>query len=380
MAEWICRTLRDGGLEGEHAPALTINDTISTSPLGSFVFDHILSHLSSFILSQKSQSKGIVLVAMSRSPLYYEQLLKSKGFDIASSSAWFKVLDCYTDPLGWKSKLMESGSIWNLSPGSSVTVNLCKNVKDLDELWSSILELGKEYSADGKGRFVVAIDSVSEMLRHTPVSSVTALLSNLRSHEENTIITCLILEILCSPETTNSRGCRVQLTPNLLPEASRSGEAPTIQPVDEQRVNSERRGKFRVRVKRRNGRVRMMFEELYVEKSGIKFMPVSSKDEIIAQSLVPKVQFNLELSEKERNDRAKVVLPFEHQGNGKNVEIYDGRKSQSEGKDEMQDTSVEKAKNEFHVSRNVGHELELLQDKNNLKKRADDDKDKDEDL
>jgi len=30
---------------------------------------------------------------------------------------------------------------------------------------------------------------------------------------------------------------------------------------------------------------------------------------------VQQVQFNLELSEKERTDRANVVLPFEHQGN-----------------------------------------------------------------
>lgn len=52
-------------------------------------------------------------------------------------------MDCYTDPLGWKSKLMESGTIQNISSGSSVKVNLCKNVKDLDELLSSILELGK---------------------------------------------------------------------------------------------------------------------------------------------------------------------------------------------------------------------------------------------
>ncbi|KAL3630345.1 hypothetical protein CASFOL_023329 [Castilleja foliolosa] len=56
MADWICRTLRDGGLEGEHAPALTINDTVSC-PLGSFVFDHILAQLSSFISSKKSNSK-----------------------------------------------------------------------------------------------------------------------------------------------------------------------------------------------------------------------------------------------------------------------------------------------------------------------------------
>ena len=30
--------------------------------------------------------------------------------------------------------------------------------------------------------------------------------------------------------------------------------------------------------------------------------------------LAQQVQFNLELSEKERSDRANVVLPFEHQG------------------------------------------------------------------
>ncbi|GJZ52390.1 hypothetical protein Tco_0606905 [Tanacetum coccineum] len=34
----------------------------------------------------------------------------------------------------------------------------------------------------------------------------------------------------------------------------------------------------------------------------------------IAQSLVPKVQFNLQLSSKEKSDRAKVLLLCEHQG------------------------------------------------------------------
>ncbi|KAI3451772.1 hypothetical protein Pfo_008437 [Paulownia fortunei] len=341
MAEWICRTLRDGGLEGEHAPALTINDTISC-PLGSFVFDHILFQLSSFIFSQKSHSNGIVLVALSRSPLYYEQLLKSKGYDVVSSSTWFKVLDCYTDPLGWKSKLVESGSIKNLSPGSSVAVNLCKNVKDLDELLSSILELGKGLSGDGKGRFIVAIDSVSEMLRHTSVSSVAALLSNLRGHD---LVSSLFWLLHSDLHDTRATAALEYMS------SMKATIKQMVQPVDGQRGNSEnlsllehnlRRGKFCVHVKRRNGRVRVMFEELYVEKSVIKFTPVSSEDGVTAQSLVPKVQFNLQLSEKERNDRAKVVLPFEHQGNGETIQIYDGRKSLNEGKAEMQHTSVEK--------------------------------------
>ncbi|KAL2241396.1 UNVERIFIED_CONTAM: Elongator complex protein 5 [Sesamum indicum] len=412
MAEWICRTLRDGGLEGEHAPALTINDTISC-PLGSFVFDHILSQLSSFIFCQKSQSNGIVLVALSRSPLYYEQLLKSKGFDVVTSSTWFKILDCCTDPLGWRSKLVDSGSIRNLSSGSSLTVNICKNVKNLDELFSSIIELGKELSGDGKGRFTVAIDSVSSLLRHTSVSSVAALLSNLRSHA-NYLMNLRSLEEtpdpnfgnhtiahhwLCGecnvvlPLTTNSdivsslfwllhldmHETRATAALEYMSSMKATIE-PIIQSVDGPRGNSEnlslmeqnlRRGKFCVRVKRRNGRVRMMFEELSVEKSGIKFTPLSSEDEMTAQSLVPKVQFNLQLSEKERNDRAKVVLPFEHQGNGKTIQIYDGRKSLNDDKAEPQHTSVPK------VDSNRG---EIIYFRDSDDEMPDSDEDPDDDL
>ncbi|KAJ0099837.1 hypothetical protein Patl1_21443 [Pistacia atlantica] len=97
------------------------------------------------------------------------------------------------------------------------------------------------------------------------------------------------------------------------------------------REQNFRKGKFNVRFKRRNGRVRVMCEELLVELSGINFTSVSlSEDEIINQRLLPKMQFNLELSEKERTERAKVVLPFEHQGNGEPIQIYDGRRSLNE--------------------------------------------------
>ncbi|KAK6150989.1 hypothetical protein DH2020_015921 [Rehmannia glutinosa] len=359
MADWICRTLRDGGLEGEHAPALTINDTISC-PLGSFVFDHILSQLSSFICSQKSHSNGIVLVALSRSPLYYEQLLKGKGYDVVSSS--FGLL---YGPVGLEEQARGEWEHWESPPRSSVTVSLCKNVKDLDELLSSILELGKELSGDGRRRFVVAIDSVSEMLRHTSVSPVAALLSNLRvmvdpkSDKDIFIVCCVLItdEVSSLFWLLHSDLHETRATAALEYMSSMKATIKQmVQPVDGHKANSEeislmehylRRGKLCVHVKRRNGRVRMMFEELHVEKSGIKFTSVSSEDEITAQSLVPKVQFNLQLSEKERNDRAKVVLPFEHQGflppgDGRTIQIYDGRKSLNDGKAETEPTSVQK--------------------------------------
>lgn len=53
------------------------------------------------------------------------------------------MLDCYTDPLGWKDQLAESESISSSLPSSSVSSSLCKDVKNLDKLFSSIFELGK---------------------------------------------------------------------------------------------------------------------------------------------------------------------------------------------------------------------------------------------
>ncbi|KAJ6421418.1 hypothetical protein OIU84_028736 [Salix udensis] len=60
-----------------------------------------------------------------------------------------------------------------------------------------------------------------------------------------------------------------------------------------------------------------MTEGFHIDQSGINFTSVLSEDELfnlINQGHLPKVQFNLDLSEEERIGSAKVVLPFEHQG------------------------------------------------------------------
>ncbi|CAI9110673.1 OLC1v1010739C1 [Oldenlandia corymbosa var. corymbosa] len=339
-AEAIIRALRDGALEGEHAPALTIEDSIH-SPLSPSVFNHIIAHLFSNIFTSKSQPQGIVLVAFSRSPQFYAELLQSKANDVTSLNQWVRILDCHTDPMGWKTRLVKNGIIANPSVEIAAPVSLCENVKDLDKVFSSIVELGREFVKDKKGRFAVAIDSVSEILRHASTSSTASLLSNLRSHDQ---ISCAVWSVhsdLHEKKTLSAleyMSSMVGIVEPISQTTTSQGSNYDNLPLMEQNFV---RGKFSARFKRRNGRIRLMLEELHVEPTGIKFVP-SSQDDLISQSLVPKVQFNLQLSEKERNDRAKVVLPFEHQGNGTPIQIYDGRKSLNESNRENKDYTVHK--------------------------------------
>ncbi|KAM5570056.1 hypothetical protein ABKV19_017193 [Rosa sericea] len=330
-AEWICRALRDGALEGEHAPALTIKDSMA-SPLGFDVFTHFLSHHSTNISAAKSQSRGLVLLAFSRSPSFYLDLLSKRGLPIASSHHWIRILDCYTDPLGWKDQMGQCGSATKLSHDIA---SICGNVKDVDSLFSSIISLGRGFVGQGKVRFCVAIDSVNEMLRYASLSSVAGLISSLRCCDQISSIFWFCHADLCEERATSTLEYMSSMVASI---------EPLIHFANGQRSNSENlslldqnftKGKLHLRCKRRNGRVRVMFEEIHIGQSGINFTSTSFEDGVINQGLVPKVQFSLQLSEKELKDRANVVLPFEHQGNGKPVQIYDGRKSLTDSKYEV---------------------------------------------
>ncbi|KAM7279411.1 hypothetical protein ACFE04_006545 [Oxalis oulophora] len=368
MADSIGRALRDGRLEGEHAPALTIKDTVA-SPFGPHVFGYVLSQLSSNILAGKSQSKGLVVVAYSQSPLFYMELLKNRGLDdVASSRNCVQILDCYTDPLGWKDRLMNHSR--------PQEANICKDVKNTDKLFSSIVELGKGVIGQGKGHFSVAIDSVSEMLRHTSMPAVAGLLSNLRTHDGISSIFWLVHSDLHDTRVTSSleyMSSIVAILEPLIQSANvQKGDLENISLRDE----NFGKGKFHVRSKRRNGRVRVMSEEFRVEQSGISFTSVSSENAVVNQGLVPKVQFNLHLSEKERNDRSSVVLPFEHQGNGKPIEIYDGRRSLVDGK--LEEPFVLSAGNNQNTEEGSKGEIIYFRDSDD--ERPDSDEDPDDDL
>ncbi|XP_028807179.1 elongator complex protein 5 isoform X2 [Neltuma alba] len=298
MAESICRALRGGALEGEHAPTLTIKDSLD-SPFACDVFSYILVQLSSQILRGKSQSR-------------------------------IHILDCYTDPLGWKDKIQKSRNVRDIPCQSSLISSFYKDMKDMEKLFSIITELGGGLVEEKKAFFCVAIDSLSELLRLTTSQSVSGFLSNLRSHDQISCIFGLLHSDLHDDRVAAVLDYMSSMVANVEPFHHSLSE------------QSFSRGKFNVRFKRRNGRVRVTSEEFKVDPGGISFTSIPSADGLSISGLLPKVQFNLDLSEKERTDRANVVLPFEHQGNGKPIQIYDGRRSLEDYNIEAKHTSGSK--------------------------------------
>ncbi|PKU66125.1 Elongator complex protein 5 [Dendrobium catenatum] len=273
MAESICRSLRDGSIEGEHSPALTIKDSLQ-SHAGTHAFNYFLCSLAANVCAGKSQARGLVLVAFSQSPSFYLSLLKRKRMDASLLTKCLRILDCYSDPLGWKEKIRQSSG--PDKPVFTESDYVCRDVKDITKLLSSILELGKGFS-EGRAYFAVAIDSVSQ------VSSMLWLLHADLHEPRSTAVLEYMSSIVASVE-------------------------PMVEITDGQKGSDNlfwlgrglQKGRFHVRFKRRNGRVKLF------------------------------LQFNLQLSEKERADRSRVLLPFEHQGNGEPIQIYDGRRSLTE--------------------------------------------------
>ncbi|KMZ63438.1 Elongator complex protein 5 [Zostera marina] len=327
MADHICRSLRDGSLEGEHAVALTLKDSLH-SPFGSHTFNHFLCSLASNISSGRSQARRLVLMAFDRSPMFYVDLLTGKGLDCEGLYKWLWILDSYSDPLGWLEKLkLPRPSVEESFREKNVSV--FKDVRDVDRLLSEILKLGQGAMGDVNTHFAVAIDSVSVLLRHATLPSVANLINSIRSQDKVSSIFWLIHSDLHESRYIASFEYISTMVASLEPKILPTG-------TDDEITNSECLvyleenfvgGKFHVRMKRRNGRVKVLHEQFEMVDGEVKFSSATIENKIFIQNLVPKVQFNLQLSEKEIADRAKVVLPFEHQGTGETLRIYDGRQS-----------------------------------------------------
>ncbi|XP_078428516.1 elongator complex protein [Wolffia australiana] len=344
------RALRDGSQEGEHAVALSIRDALSC-PLGAQLFDHFLRSLAANLSAGRSPARGLVLVALDRSPSFYLDLLGGLG----SGAPWLRILDCYSDPLGWKARLRSPHC---RSGDDNSAEELCasvSDVKDVDKLLALVLDLGRGIVGAGRSRFAVAIDSVSVLLRHAPLASVAGLISNLRSHGQVSSMLWLIRSDLHEPRICAAFDYLSTMVAILEP----SVENPA--PDSNSELNLLR-GRIHLRMKRRNGRVKILTEEFKVGVSGLTFVAPSAGHKTQKQMPLPKLQFNLSLSEKERLDKERVVLPFEHQGTGKPVKIYDGRQQIREPMISQHDEirkngAVASGKGEIHYFRDSDDEL-----------------------
>ncbi|XP_006653258.1 elongator complex protein 5-like [Oryza brachyantha] len=330
MSEAVARCLRDGRLDGEHAPALAVGSTLRCSPLAARAMLHLAAAVASHAAAGKAQARGLVIVAFDRSPEVYLDFMRRRGLDQNALNRCVHILDCYSDPIGWKEKIrsqQQHESSVDLCATNKANVIVFRNVKDVDKLLCSSIDLGRGFEGTGKICFSIAVDSISSMLRHASVSSISSFLSNLRSHDQISSIFWLIHSDLHEPKFSRAFECLTTMVASLEPAVVDSVHEEEI-PGDVSFLEENySKAKFYVRLKRRNGRVKHLYEELHVEGNEVRFVSMPSVSTEVNQSLLPKVQFNLELSEKERSDRANVVLPFEHQGKGEPIRIYDGRRS-----------------------------------------------------
>ncbi|KAJ7534798.1 hypothetical protein O6H91_12G003800 [Diphasiastrum complanatum] len=331
MADTVIRLIRNGVAVGEHAPAAMFHDSIDTAG-GRPAFNHVLSSIASNIASGVAQAKGLVVVAFSQNPEDYNFLHNKKTTEL--SSTWLQIVDCYTDPLGWENLLSlacephqnDEACIKSIHEQNRICSTVCRDPLDIDNLLTTIISIGKgSVNQQPNAQFVVAFDSIEILLRHQSLPLVARLLSTLRSIDQVSSLLWLMHSDLHERSIVASLEYIATMVISIEPVVGI--------PLDTLHNNVEIGslsnlfvGSFRLRQKRRNGRVKEQVENFRVDSSSIKFMPVSQVSPIgMGKIASHKVPFNLQLTDKEVKDRAKVVLPFEHQGTGKEVKIYDGR-------------------------------------------------------
>jgi len=309
---------------------------------------------------------------------------------------WFQVLDCYTDPLGWQKEILDNvkSDIQETSEISKEHIShagftVCRDVGNMESLMSVILTSGKgAIGSQGKGRFSVAIDLVSIMVRHLSLPLVANLINNLRCHDEISSLMWLVHSDLHEPRIVTALEYLSSMVAVLEPIAPVSAASLKLKGDPDKLAALEgnlKKGKLRLRVKRRNGRVREHIEEFTLEQADVKFSAIShGKFAVSGSSNLPQqVQFNLQLTEKEREDRARVILPFEHQGNGKELQIYDGRKGRSAWRaspvSDSHPVNTDPNFNAFDASKESGRgEIHYVRDSDD--EALDSDEDPDDDL
>jgi len=120
MAEAVVRYLRDGRLDGEHAPALALEGSLQSCSLAAGAMLHVAAALASQAAAGKAQARfcqslrllvrrlgidladdanclvvnsrwcrGLVVVAFDRSPEVYLEFMRRRGLDANALNRWY---------------------------------------------------------------------------------------------------------------------------------------------------------------------------------------------------------------------------------------------------------------------------------------------------
>ncbi|MCO5554395.1 hypothetical protein L7F22_007925 [Adiantum nelumboides] len=176
MVESASRSLRDGFLPGEFAPALMLLNRFSCPHSARALLLHLMASLSSSVAAGTAQAKCIVLVAAERGPEYYQSFHGFKEEQLLR----FHFVDCFVDPLGWR-KLLSQQKLLEEAKEKLPFYKVCHDLRDLDALLSFILQLGTSGNSETV-HFSIVIDSISSLLAYNSADSVIKFLNNLRSN------------------------------------------------------------------------------------------------------------------------------------------------------------------------------------------------------
>ncbi|BFI40455.1 elongator complex protein 5 [Marchantia polymorpha subsp. ruderalis] len=373
MADSVRRQLRDGVTEGEQVPVVYLQDSLETTA-GVHILKHFLNGLCENVSRGRAQAKGIVTVAMERPFGFFNDVVSSRQKD-SSSADWFQVLDCYSDPLGWDNSTEGGVDVTPLKQSAC-----CQDIRNLQALTSLILQRGiASLGHQTSERFAVLFDSISTLLRFHTLPVLMNFLNGLRSHESVSALLFLVHADLHEVRDLSTFEYFASTVIYLTPVSEVH--------IEGSENNCQDGGSVRIRQKRRNGRVREQVEGFLLGPSLVTFVPVEKLFTPLqsGKSTAPKVQFNLELTEKEREDRANVILPFEHQGNGSEVEIYDGREGSKLASRLLVDKSTKPKSSQFtnhdvSVDNKTYGEIHYLRDSDDELPDSDEDPDDDLDI
>eukprot|EP00850_Spirogloea_muscicola_P010656 SM000063S20046 [mRNA] locus=s63:544998:546946:+ [translate_table: standard] len=222
-----------------------------------------------------------------------------------------RVLDCFSDPLGWMDSAAEAEARGDIDGGGGGgAAPLACNLQSLDHLGEAILAAGEEaYSGKAGSKFCVALDSLSALLRLHSLADIAAFIEHLRWQRQ----VCSLL-LLLHADLHNA-----SITAGLEYLATAT-------------LTLSENSQIRLRQKRRTGKFREIVEAYQLSSDGgLTFSHLRDMEAPLTRlsaNLSTRMQasFNLGLTEREKVDRQQVVLPYEHQGIGEELRIYDGRK------------------------------------------------------